>query len=241
MFAPNLYASTSYTWSHSIDNGSLDSSVFLIHPGYNLNDARASSNFDVRQSLVSALSYRIPLSLGSTRLPDWLTDWTVSAIFRARGGFPINIANNEQALGRGFDNVGRPDLVAGVPVWIDDPTVAGHRRLNRAAFMEPSPGRKGTLGRNAISGNGLSQIDVSLRREFGISRGMSVQVGLNIFNVLNHPAFADPVPYLSRPWFGQSTSMQNLMLGLGTPNGGLPALFQTGGSRSVEFSFRLSF
>jgi hypothetical protein len=70
---------------------------------------------------------------------------------------------------------------------------------------------------------------------------MSVQVGLNVFNVLNHPAFADPVPYLSSPWFGQSTSMQNLMLGLGTPNGGLPALFQTGGSQSAEFSFRLSF
>jgi hypothetical protein len=66
-------------------------------------------------------------------------------------------------------------------------------------------------------------------------------MGLNIFNVLNHPAFADPVAFLSRPLFGQSVSMQNLMLGSGTPNTGLPPLFQTGGARAGEFSFRFTF
>jgi hypothetical protein len=119
--------------------------------------------------------------------------------------------------------------------------VAGGRRLNPSAFRLPSAGQEGTLGRNAIYGNGLTQIDASLRRTFAFSDRMGIEVGLNIFNVLNHPAFADPVAFLSSPWFGQSTSMQNLMLGSGTPNTGMPPLFQTGGSRSAELSLRLSF
>jgi hypothetical protein len=241
MVAANTYLSGSYTWAHSIDDGSQDSSVFLVHPGYRLSEARGSSSFDVRHEVTAALSYRIPHVVSSFRMPPWLANWTLSATLRVRSGFPIDIADTEQALGQGFDNVGRPNQVTGVPVWIADPTVAGGRRLNPAAFSVPAAGTPGTLGRNAIGGNGLGQLDMSLRREFPLFRGVTADVGLNVFNVLNHPAFADPVPYLSSPWFGQSTSMQNLMLGSGTPNTGLPPLFQTGGSRSAEFSFRISF
>jgi hypothetical protein len=237
----NVYVSASYTWSHCIDDGSDDSSIFLIHPGYQLSEARASCNFDVRQALTTALAYQLPRSTSSAHLPDWMSGWTVSGIFRARSGFPIDVVTNEQAIGQDFDNVGRPDLVPGVPIWISDPNVAGNRRLNPAAFTAPPAGQQGTLGRNAIYGNGLAQLDVSLRREFELVRGTSLEVGLNIFNVLNHPEFADPIPFLSSPLFGQSTSMQNLMLGSGTPNTGLPPLFQTGGARSAELHFRFSF
>jgi hypothetical protein len=239
--ARNLYGSLSYTWSHSIDNGSLDSSEFLIHPAYRLSEARASSNFDARQSLSATLSYRIPFERRSTPLPPWLAGWTLSGIFRARSGFPIDVLADEQPLGQGFDNVGRPDRVPGVPVWLADASVPGGRRLNAAAFALPASGAPGTLGRNAITGNPLAQVDVSLHREFPVFRGVSLEVGLNVFNVLNHPAFADPVPFLSSPWFGQSTSMQNLMLGSGSANTGLPSLFQSGGPRSAELSFRISF
>jgi hypothetical protein len=235
--AHNLYGSTSYTWSHSIDDGSQDSSLFLIHPGYQLGEARGSSSFDIRQALIAALSYRLP----RTSLPEAMRHWTLSGIFRARTGFPVDVMDSEQPLGQGFDNAGRPDLVPGVPVWLDDSSVAGHRRLNPAAFTVPSSGVTGTLGRNAIAGNSLAQLDASLRREFPLFRQLSLEVTLNIFNVLNHPAFANPVPYLSSPWFGQPTSMQNLMLGSGTPNTGLPPLFQTGGARAGEFGFRFSF
>jgi hypothetical protein len=239
--APNVYASVAYTWSHSLDDGSADSDIFLIHPGYQLSEAWASSSYDVRNALNAALSYRVPHAASSRSLPDWLAGWTVSGILRARSGFPINITDDEQALGEEFENSGRPDLVTGQPIWISDPSVAGGRRLNPAAFGVPPSGQQGTLGRNAIYGNGLTQIDASLHRSFELFRGIGLEVGLNVFNVLNHPQFADPVAFLASPWFGQSTSMQNLMLGTGTPNTGMPPLFQTGGSRSAEFKFRLSF
>jgi hypothetical protein len=215
--------------------------MFLIHPGYSLSEARGSSSFDVRHSFTGALSYRIPAEASSLHLPSWLGGWTVSGILRARSGFPIDIQTNEQPLEQGFDNVGRPNLVPGVPIWIADPTVAGGRRLNPAAFTVPPDDAQGNLGRNAITGNPLLQVDASVHRDFPLFRGLSLQIGLNVFNVFNHPEFANPVPYLSSPWFGQSTSMQNLMLGSGSANTGLPPLFQNGGPRSAELSFRLSF
>ena len=235
--ARDLYGSVSYTWSHSIDNGSEDSSLFLIHPGYRLGEARGSSAFDIRHQVTAALSYRIR----APRLHEALRDWTISGILRARSGFPIDVLTTQPPLGQGFNNAGRPDLVPGMPIWVADPSVAGHRRLNPAAFLAPASGLTGNLGRDAVTGNGLTQFDASLRREFHVFRQISAEVRLDIFNVLNHPAFANPVPYLSSPLFGQATSMQNLMLGSGTPNTGLPPLFQTGGSRSGEFSFRFSF
>jgi hypothetical protein len=227
---PGLFASVAYTWSHSLDNGSEDSGIFLIHPGYQVSEAWASSDFDVRPTLTAALSGRIPRF-----------GWTLSGILRARTGFPINITDAEQALGEEFENASRPNHVPGLPIWINDPSVAGGRGLNPAAFSVPANGQQGSLGRNAIYGNGLAQIDVSMRRTFGLFWGMRLEAGVSIFNVLNHPAFADPVSFLSSPLFGQSTSMQNLMLGSGTPNTGMPPLFQTGGSRSAELSFRFSF
>jgi hypothetical protein len=239
--ARHVFGSVSYTWSHSIDDASQDSSVFLIHPGYRLSEARGASSFDVRHTLTAALSYQVPHSTPAGRLPDWLSGWTVSGVFRVRSGFPIDIFTAEPVIGQDFDNVGRPNLVAGEPIWIADSSVPGHRRLNPAAFAVPANGAQGSLGRDTIYGNGLLQLDVSLRREFALWRRSSLETSLNIFNVPNHPAFADPVPYLSSPWFGQSTSMQNLMLGSGTPNTGLSPLFQAGGARSVELSFRFSF
>jgi hypothetical protein len=233
----SLFGSASYTWSHSIDDGSNDSSLFLIHPGYRLGDARGSSSFDIRQAVTAAISYR----MYGRRLPDALRHWTVSGIFRARSGFPIDIMSSQPPLGHGFDNAGRPDLVAGAPLWIADASVAGHRRLNPAAFRAAAAGVTGSLGRNAIAGNGLAQLDASLRREFQLPRQLSLEVSVNLFNALNHPAFANPAPFLSSPFFGQPTSMQNLMLGSGTPNTGLPPIFQSGGARAGEFSFRVTF
>jgi len=235
-----FYVSSSFTWSHCIDTGSADSSIFLIHPGYQLSEARGACNFDIRRALTSSVSYHVPRA-GSVHLPGLISGWNISGIFRARTGFPIDILDNEQPLGEDAVNAGRPDLVAGAPVWIDDPGAAGGRRLNPAAFGLPPAGTQGTLGRNAIYGNGMTQLDLSLHRTFQSFRGTSVGIGFSIFNVLNHPAFGDPVPFLSSPLFGQSTSMQNLMLGSGTPNTGLPSLFQTGGPRSAQLGIRFSF
>jgi hypothetical protein len=113
--------------------------------------------------------------------------------------------------------------------------------LNRNAFSLPSGGIQGSLGRNAVTGLGMYQIDLALRKQFMVMGDRSLQFRVEAFNVMNHVNFADPVRYLSSGLFGESVSLLNLMLGTGTPHSGLTPAFQAGGSRSVQLSLQLRF
>jgi len=118
---------------------------------------------------------------------------------------------------------------------------AGGRRLNGAAFRAAPGSAQGNLGRNALNGFGVSQLDLAMRREFSLGERRSIQLRIEAFNALNHPNFADPVRFLASPLFGQSGSMLNLMLGTGSPGSGLAPVFQGGGARSLQIAVRFSF
>ena len=215
----------SYTWAHAIDNGSWDSGTFVVFPGLGSAQDRGRANFDVRHNFQAALSYRLPRA------------WMLSGIARARSGFPVDIAVRENYFGLGFDNL-RPDLT-GSP-WQDDPGAPGGRSLDRSAFVTPT-GRQGTLGRNALNGLGLAQLDLALEREWTLSERARLRFRTEVYNATNRTSFADPVQYLSNPLFGQSTSLAGLMLGAGRPNSGLTPAFQPGGPRSLQLGFTLRF
>ena len=211
----------SYTWSHSIDTGSWDSPVYLVAPGLTAASDRASSNFDVRQSFAAALSY------------TWC-GWTLDSALRARGGFPIDVLAAETYDGLNFANVVRPDQVPGEPVWIG-------RSLNPAAFAIPTNGQDGDLGRNAIRGFGMWQLDLAFHRAWQIGQRATLELHAEFSNALNHSNLADPQRYLSSPLFGESTSMLNLMLGSGTPRTGLTPAFQLGGPRTIQLGLKVTF
>jgi hypothetical protein len=215
-----MEAMAAYTWSHAIDNGSWDSSVWLAGDG--VGSDRASASFDARHALTAAVS------------KAW-RGWRFSGIGRARTGFPIDVLAADNPLGLGYDNMTRPDLRPDVPVWIRDRSVPGGRRLNRDAFALPK-GIQGSLGRNAVRGFGMWQVDAALAREFDW-----IQVRLEAFNLLNHANFADPVRFLDSPLFGTSSSMLSRMLGSGSARSGLAPALQAGGPRSVQASLRFSF
>jgi hypothetical protein len=227
-----LESLVSYSWSHSIDNGSSDAFLLWAGPGSGAARDHASSDFDLRQSLAASFSYS---------LPSMAKGWSIDGILRARSGFPITILQAEQSTGIPFMNAFRPDLVPNTPLWIIDGNAPGGRRLNPRAFHTLPAGTQGNLGRNAISGFGMSQLDLALRRQFRISDRSGLEFRLEAFNALNHANFADPVRYLSSPFFGQSTSMLNLMLGTGSAGSGLSPLLQNGGARSVEAVVKFRF
>jgi hypothetical protein len=162
-------------------------------------------------------------------------------MFRARTGFPIDVLTSQDAFGLGLSNVIRPDIVAGEPVWIADPSVPGGSRLNPAAFSLPHNMAQGDLGRNAITGFGMYQVDLALHRQFRVSEHLGLDARLEGFNALNHSNFGDPMRYLASPLFGQSGSMLNLMMGNGSPNSGLAPALQVGGPRSLQLALRLRF
>jgi hypothetical protein len=228
--APRLYTLLSYTWAHSIDTGSELGAVFLTGAGFGAATDRGSSSFDIRHNMAASTAWN----------PRFLKGFTLSATASARAGFPFDVTTVDRGIGLGFANSNRPNLAPGMPLWINNSSVPGGRQLNPQAFTTPS-GERGNLGRNVLTGPGLFQIDASLRRQFRLTDSVTLECSASAFNVFNQASFANPIGYLGSPLFGRPTSMQNLMLGSGTPNGGLTPLFQPGGPRTAEFGVKVSF
>jgi hypothetical protein len=230
-----LQALVSYTWAHSLDNASTDSASHLSALQVNPLQDRGPSDFDIRHALSGAFTYNLP---GRQRLvKDWFLDSTVTF----RTATPIDVTYYAD-VGFGAYNF-RPDLVPGVPLYLADPNVPGGRRFNIDAFQIPSdyPGRQGTLGRNSLRGFPLEQINLSFRREFPVIERARIQFRAEMFNILNHPNFADPSGAMGSTSFGYSTQMLSRDLGQGGVNGGLNPLYQVGGPRSIQLALRMVF
>lgn len=229
-----LQALASYTWSHSIDNSSNEFfstlSVIKIAPDIN----RGSSDYDLRHACSMVLTYDLPALESKRSAGPILNGWSVDAIFRARSATPVDIIMNSGLAGLPY--VIRPNLVSGLPLYIDDPSVAGGSRINRAAFTTPPPNQQGTLGRNSLRGFAMSQLDFALHRGFHLTERLNLQLRADFFNAFNHPNFADPDGVLDDgDLFGQSLKM------LGRSLGGLNPLYQIGGPRSIQLALKLQF
>lgn len=236
----SLSAQASYTWSHSLDTASSDgfynAPIQKVDPSLD----RGSSNFDVRHSFASAVSYDLPFQRLTRGMPALLGGWSLDTVVLARTATPVNVITGTDGLLMGQTNVARPDLVLGQPLYLDDPNVPGGKRFNPAAFSIPT-GRQGTLGRNVLRGFGLFQMNASLRKEIALRERIRLQLRLEGFNLLNHPSFGDPTASLQSSVFGVSTQMLARDLGGGGNAGGLNPLYQAGGARSLQVVCRLTF
>lgn len=229
-----VQALASYTWSHSIDNASDDAVDFVSNFVFSGATDRGSSNFDVRQSFSGSVSYSLPGASGPKPLAALSRDWSLATIVVARSGFPFNASVLTVVTGNTRGQ--RPDLVAGMPFWIGNANAPGGQILNAAAFVIPPATRQGTEGRNDIPGFGFTQADLSLMRKFPIAERLSLQFRADAFNLLNHPNFSNPFAFVGGgSSFLQSSEMLNQGLG------GLNALFQEGGPRSLQLSLKLTF
>ena len=227
-----LQALGSYTWSHAIDTASTDvfaSNSVLI---------RGNSDFDVRHNFAAAVTYDVP-SFANVIGRDWGIDLHANA----RTALPVVTTSNTYNITSGTlvepltgtQVARRANLVAGAPIYVDDPTAPGGRIINRAAFAVPSVGQQGSLGRNVIRGFPFWQIDVAVRRQFNLTERLGLQFRAEAFNVFNHPNFGTIQTSLTSPTFGKATEMLNTRLG------GLNPLYQVGGPRSMQFAFKLQF
>lgn len=149
---PGLFGLAAYTWSHSIDDGSQDSAVLLARPDAARAEERGSSSFDVRHALSFGLTYEVPGRAMREALRRPFAGWRLNTVVRAHTGFPIDVATMDGGVGVSPGNLGRPDLVFGAPIWLQDGSAPGGRRLNPGAFGMPSQPQQGSLGRNAIPG-----------------------------------------------------------------------------------------
>jgi hypothetical protein len=238
--ARGFQAMLAYTWAKSLDTASDESITNLQAPSVRVDPAsnRGPSSFDIRHVFTGSASYAIPSLFRGGIGRSIFSGFALDSVVRLRTAAPVNLVTGRDPLGLGLTNVARPDVLAGVPLYLEGPQYAGGKRFNPAAFNSASPlaeGRQGTLGRNVLRGFGLSQVDLSLRRQFHLRERLALEVRADSFNLFNAANFANPTGTLTSTNFGIATQL------LSTGLGGQNALFQVGGPRSHQLSLKLQF
>jgi len=201
-----------YTYAHETDDA-VNILTSAYQNSHNPNLDYASGDIDVRHNFTLGAVWELPVA---SSLPKHLAEgWQISTLFQARGGLPYNIAVSPPFLGT--DQI-RPNLT-GEPLTFagsNTPGSPGHPQINPAAFAAPPNGQFGDLGRNTGRGPGFTQWDLSFAKTTQIRERLSVQFRGELFNILNHPNFANPDGYLTDANFGISTATIANHVGTGT-------------------------
>ena len=198
-----------YTWGKSIDTLSATAADDSFPNGlmnpiwFDQRIQRGLSDFNVGQNLVVNLTWQVPSARARASAVRWaLEGWQLGGIYKASSGQPFTPILGGDPLGM------KTTQTAEVPVRLVGPgceslTNVGNPNhyIKTQCLAFPNPTNlRGNLGRNAVIGPGLSNLDISLfknNRIRRISENFNVQFRAEFFNVFNRANFASPVDNLN--------------------------------------------
>jgi hypothetical protein len=188
----------SYTFGRAIDLASDNDGTVTLTNIFNPEYNRGPADYDVTHTFSSNWIYELPWAAQR----PW-GGWQISGIFYLRSGLPITITQAQTMLSTGVTN-NRPNTICD-PV-LSNPTIA--QFFNTSCFQQvaDSTGTFGNTGRNTVRGPGQFNVDASFIKNTKIGPVAS-ELRLEIFNVLNHPQFANPNGQLGNPAFGTISAM----------------------------------
>lgn len=220
-----FYFLNSYTWSKSIDDNALK-----IDPTNWRDRTRGPSGTDARHLFTHSSLFELPIGRGrrfggdmNPVLDAVIGGWQLNGIYTFRTGLPTTATLSAGLVSLTLNNGGanRPDQIA-------DPNDVSNRSINQwfntAAFVAPATNsyRFGNAGRNTIRGPRLSNLDISLFKNFRFRERYTVQFRSEFFNIPNHPNYALPNATLGAPTYGVISSL-------------------VGNMRQVQFGLKLLF
>ena len=211
-FTNGLSLQTHYTWSHSINDGSVGGGESNGPENVNcLACDKGPSVFDIRNGVTANAVYELPFGPGKRYfnaggvLGKVVGGWSFSSIGLWHTGHPLTITMNisPTQLPDGNDQTTqRPDLVPGVPLLLSGGVQNHTIPINPAAFapppLDPAGASYGLVSRFGDAPNGLIraldswQVDFALMKETRITERVSAQFGVQVFNIFNHVQLGDP-------------------------------------------------
>ena len=155
-----------------------------------------------RQVLNLSMVLRSP-QFDSKWMRALLSNWQASPIFTSMSGTYSSVSlGSDNSLTGGSD---RPN-VTGNPN-LEEPTIS--KWFDTAAFSKPATGSFGNSGKGTVLGPGAWNMDLALSRSFPISDQQKVDFRWEIFNIMNHVRYNNPVTNLSSGAFGQIQSARD--------------------------------
>jgi hypothetical protein len=232
-FANRLAYQVAYTWGHTISNVPVTSFQTATTDPFNYDLDKGDADLDRRHVWIGNMVYVLP------SLRNWgaiahhvLGDWQLNGIFTYLGGTPIDVLSGANTAGLEAQSTQRPDLVPGVPIYLNQ----GTRWLNPAAFRLPAAGSFGNLGRGVIRMPSRKNFDFSINKNFRIGERYGFQFRTEIFNVFNRVNYVSLetadlafINNASDPNFGKATAT-----GFGRFN-------RDAGPREIQFGFKFTF
>ena len=186
-FTDRLAFQAAYTWGHSISDVALTSFTNTTSDPFNFKSDRGDADLDRRQTFVGNVVYMLPSFKNWGRAAQLtLGDWQLNGIASYFGATPIDVSNFANTLGTAAAVGQRPNYT-GAPLYLHtgDPT----QHLNPAAFSNPAPGQIGSLGKGAVRGKPITNIDFSMAKNWRFQERYGFQFRAEFFNLLNHPNF----------------------------------------------------
>jgi len=188
--------SGAWTWAHSIDNTSGESSNTAVQNSRDLAAQRGSSTFDVRHKLTVSGTYELPFGkgkqwlAGAPRAVDVIAGgWQLNGIGTFLSGLPcmplMQTSNLNTGTGSQF-----PNRIASGVLPSSERTL--DRWFDASAFAAPALYTFGNAGRNILIGPGTKQVDFSMFKNFSFGEARRLEFRAEAFNALNTPQFNNP-------------------------------------------------
>ncbi|HYU97587.1 MAG TPA: hypothetical protein VE977_02050, partial [Pyrinomonadaceae bacterium] len=234
-FSNSLAFQAAYTWAHTISDIPLTSFTNSTTDPFNYALDKGDADLDRRHTFVGNIVYVLPpfKRWGSTA-DTILGGWQLNAIYSFFGSTPVDILSGFNTYGTSGNVNPRPNLVTGVPIYVhnsNDSTLW----LNPAAFSLPGVGELGSLGKGAIRGKPINNLDLSINKNFKVTEKYNIQFRAEMFNAFNHPNFNGFQGALNfqgntnNPDFGSVT------------NGSFGTVNHTQSHREIQFGFKFTF
>ncbi len=221
-----------WTWSHSLDDTSGESSNTPIQNSRDLEAQHASSTFDIRHKLAVSGTYELPFGhgrkwmSGSGRTVDAvLGGWQINNILTLATGLPFTPVMQTSTLNTG-SGTQFPNRIASGVLPSDQRSI--DHWFDASAFTAPPQFTFGNSGRNILYGPGTKQIDLSLFKSFRFTESRRVEFRAEAFNALNTPQFNNPNATIGFTGVGKITSA------------GSPTVYQRT-SRQIQLALKLYF
>lgn len=232
-----IQINSTYTWSKSMDLNSLGS-----QGGYTLQnnfDPKADyglSDFDARNHFVFSGTWNLPFH--GNRLYD---GWLLANITQLQSGNPLNVTTTSTYSG--VSGTTRPTLeqplnshTTGRGAILGNGNVSFIHATACATLVSgctfyAQPTGFGDLHRNALTGPGFADSDVSLEKTTRLTEATSLVLRVDAFDLLNHVNFANPTlsaTGAATSTFGQISSTRT-------------AVGDAGSSRQLQFAARFQF
>jgi hypothetical protein len=224
--------SGAWTWAHSIDDTSGESSNSPIQNSRDLASQRGSSTFDVRHKLAISSTVELPFGKGRHFLPgaagpvQWLAGgWQLNTIGTFQSGLPFTPTMQTNNLNTGTGSQ-FPNRIASGVLPSDERSI--DRWFDASAFVAPGQYIFGNSGRNILYGPGTKQVDLSLFKNFVFKESRRIEFRAEAFNVANTPQFNNPSASIGFAGVGRITTA------------GSPTVYQRT-SRQVQLALKLYF